>query len=243
MAMEGPPRFPATGNTPNAPKSFAESSGILPPPPVFASFPPSSPEAPSVVDRAKSITAKTPVKSPHVKGGSESADSQGDASALFGAPAQQPAEQPAVQSPVKTVAVSAGTADSLFGGGGSGESTGSFVEIQDSAPSVNAAVTMSGGTADSLFGGGGGGTDTLFGSIPSDNRQPQQQQRALGVPGAENEQQRDIAAATQTLLADTYVKSLAGASTLELCLVVAMSRLHRFRRFPSGRFFPEQPKH
>ena len=39
---------------------------------------------------------------------------------------------------------------------------------------------------------------------------------------------RDIAAATQTLLADTYVKSLAGASTLELCLVVAMSRLHRF---------------
>ena len=47
---------------------------------------------------------------------------------------------------------------------------------------------------------------------------------------------RDIAAATQTLLADTYVKSLAGASTLELCLVVAMSRLHRFRRMPRFNF-------
>ena len=47
---------------------------------------------------------------------------------------------------------------------------------------------------------------------------------------------RDIAAATQTLLADTYAKSLAGASTLELCLVVAMSRLHRFRRMPRSNF-------
>ena len=40
---------------------------------------------------------------------------------------------------------------------------------------------------------------------------------------------RDILYATNTLLADTYVKSLAGSSVLELCLVVAMSRLRRFR--------------
>ena len=46
----------------------------------------------------------------------------------------------------------------------------------------------------------------------------------------------DIALATQTLLADAYVKSLAGATALELCLVVAMSRLHRFRRVPRFNF-------
>ena len=40
---------------------------------------------------------------------------------------------------------------------------------------------------------------------------------------------KDIAYGVQTLLADTYVRSLAGSSVLELCLVVAMSRLHRFR--------------
>ena len=47
---------------------------------------------------------------------------------------------------------------------------------------------------------------------------------------------RDLAQATQTLLADTYVRSLSGASVLELCLVVAASRLHRFRRMPRFNF-------
>ena len=47
---------------------------------------------------------------------------------------------------------------------------------------------------------------------------------------------QDIAKATQALLADTYVRSLSGASVLELCLVVAMSRLHRFRNMPSFNF-------
>ena len=47
---------------------------------------------------------------------------------------------------------------------------------------------------------------------------------------------RDLAQATQTLLADTYVRSLSSASVLELCLVVAASRLHRFRRMPRFNF-------
>ena len=55
--------------------------------------------------------------------------------------------------------------------------------------------------------------------------------RTLGLVTA-----RDIAAATQTLLADTLVESLAGCSALELCLAVAMSRLHRFRGMPRFNF-------
>ena len=41
---------------------------------------------------------------------------------------------------------------------------------------------------------------------------------------------KDIMVASQRLLGDTYVRALSGVSTLELCMVVAMSRLHRFRR-------------
>jgi origin recognition complex subunit 4 len=47
---------------------------------------------------------------------------------------------------------------------------------------------------------------------------------------------RDVALGVQVLLADTYVRSLAGSSVLELCLVVAMSRLHRFRKMPRFNF-------
>jgi hypothetical protein len=46
----------------------------------------------------------------------------------------------------------------------------------------------------------------------------------------------DIMKAGQTLMEDTYVKSLAGGSVLELLLVVAMSRLHRFRQMQSFNF-------
>ena len=41
---------------------------------------------------------------------------------------------------------------------------------------------------------------------------------------------KDIMVASQRLLGDTYVRALSGVSALELCMVVAMSRLHRFRR-------------
>jgi origin recognition complex subunit 4 len=55
--------------------------------------------------------------------------------------------------------------------------------------------------------------------------------RQLGLVTA-----RDIASATQTLLADSVVESLAGCSSLELCLAVAMSRVHRFRGMPRFNF-------
>jgi len=41
---------------------------------------------------------------------------------------------------------------------------------------------------------------------------------------------KDIMVASTRLLGDTYVRALSGTSALELCMVVAMSRLHRFRR-------------
>ena len=55
--------------------------------------------------------------------------------------------------------------------------------------------------------------------------------RALGTITAD-----DIARATQTQMADTYVRSLSSSSVLELCAVVAMSRLHRIRRMLSFNF-------
>ena len=55
--------------------------------------------------------------------------------------------------------------------------------------------------------------------------------RAKGVITSKN-----IMDATQMLMNESYTKSVAGGSVLELLLVVAMSRLHRIRRFPSFNF-------
>ena len=41
---------------------------------------------------------------------------------------------------------------------------------------------------------------------------------------------KDIMVASQRLLGDTYVRALSGVSALELCMVVAMSRLHPCRK-------------
>lgn len=55
--------------------------------------------------------------------------------------------------------------------------------------------------------------------------------RSRGVIAA-----NDIVQASTTLLQDTYVRSLSSGSVLELIMVVAMSRLHRFRQMESFNF-------